>query len=48
MDKETPVEAFDAAVELPSNDAMELLSISLQECSTINRRLVVYKRRYRQ
>ncbi len=48
MDKEVPLDSFDAAVELPSHDAMELLSILLQECSTINRRLIVYKRRNRQ
>jgi tRNA (guanine10-N2)-methyltransferase len=45
MSPEIPVEQFDATKELPSNDRMILVNIGLQRCSSVNRRLVVYRKR---
>lgn len=43
--KEVPIEDFSVEEDLPHHPDMELLNVGLQVCGTVNRRLILYKKK---
>ena len=43
--KDVPIEDFSIERDLPHHEELELLNVGLQVCGTVNRRMVLYKRK---